>query len=97
MNEKKPYKAKKVLLEKEKDEKHIFDLASGGFSSTVRLAKSSPDMWTPILSQNRGNILHVMDTYIEKMKAFRQAIADDDEQTVRSLIEEANRIRRIIR
>lgn len=86
-----------TVLDKEKDEKHIFDLASGGFSSTVRLAKSSPDMWTPILSQNRDNVLHVMDTYIEKMQAFRQAIADGDEDGVRSLIEEANRIRRIIR
>ena len=86
-----------TVLDKEKDEKHIFDLASGGFSSTVRLAKSSPDMWTPILSQNRDNILHVMDTYIEKMNAFRQAIADGDESSIRALIEEANRIRRIIR
>lgn len=86
-----------TVLDKEKDEKHIFDLASGGFSSTVRLAKSSPDMWTPILSQNRDNVLHVMDTYIEKMQAFRQAIADGDEEGVRRLIEEANRIRRIIR
>ena len=86
-----------TVLDKEKDEKHIFDLASGGFSSTVRLAKSSPDMWTPILSQNRDNVLHVMDTYIEKMNAFREAIADGNEDKVRSLIEEANRIRRIIR
>ena len=86
-----------TVLDKEKDEKHIFDLASGGFSSTVRLAKSSPDMWTPILSQNRDNILHVMDTYIEKMNEFREAIAEGDEARVRSLIEEANRIRRIIR
>ena len=86
-----------TVLDKEKDEKHIFDLASGGFSSTVRLAKSSPDMWTPILSQNRDNILHVMDTYIEKMNAFRDAIADGDEDAVRDLIEEANKIRRIIR
>lgn len=86
-----------TVLDKEKDEKHIFDLASGGFSSTVRLAKSSPDMWTPILSQNRDNILRVMDTYIEKMNAFRQAIADGDEDAVRGLIEDANRIRRIIR
>ena len=86
-----------TVLDKEKDEKHIFDLASGGFSSTVRLAKSSPDMWIPILSQNRDNVLHVMDTYIEKMQAFRQAIADGDEDGVRSLIEEANKIRRIIR
>ena len=86
-----------TVLDKEKDEKHIFDLASGGFSSTVRLAKSSPDMWTPIISQNRDNILQVMDTYIEKMNAFRQAIATGDEEMVRDLIEDANRIRRIIR
>ena len=86
-----------TVLDKEKDEKHIFDLASGGFSSTVRLAKSSSEMWTPILSHNRENVLHVMDTYIEKMNAFRQAIADGDEDAVRGLIEEANRIRRIIR
>jgi prephenate dehydrogenase len=86
-----------TVLDKEKDEKHIFDLASGGFSSTVRLAKSNPDMWVPILTQNRDNVLHVMDTYIEKMNAFRQAIADGDEDAIRSLIDEANRIRRIIR
>ena len=86
-----------TVLDKEKDEKHIFDLASGGFSSTVRLAKSSPDMWTPILSQNRDNVLHVMDTYIEKMMAFRKAIEEGDEDTVRGLIEDANKIRRIIR
>lgn len=86
-----------TVLEKEKDEKHIFDLASGGFSSTVRLAKSSPDMWTPILSQNKDNVLRVMDTYIEKMHSFREAIEAEDQDRIRSLIEEANRIRRIIR
>ena len=86
-----------TVLDKEKDEKHIFDLASGGFSSTVRLAKSNPDMWVPILTQNRDNVLHVMDTYIEKMNAFREAIAEGDEDAIRGLIDEANRIRRIIR
>ena len=86
-----------TVLDKEKDEKHIFDLASGGFSSTVRLAKSGASMWTPILMQNRDNVLHVMDTYIEKMLAFREALAADDEEKVRNLIEEANKIRRIIR
>lgn len=86
-----------TVLEKEKDEKHIFDLASGGFSSTVRLAKSSADMWVPILTQNRENILHVMDTYIEKMRLFRDAVEAYDEEKVRSLIEEANRIKKIIR
>ena len=85
------------MLDKEKDEKHIFDLASGGFSSTVRLAKSNPDMWVPILTQNRENILHVVDTYIQKMNLFRDAIDSFDEETVRSLIEEANKIKKIIR
>jgi prephenate dehydrogenase len=86
-----------TVLDKERDEKHIFDLASGGFSSTVRLAKSNADMWVPILTQNRENVLHVMDTYIEKMQAFREAIAEYDEDKVRGLIEEANRIKKIIR
>jgi prephenate dehydrogenase len=86
-----------TVLEKEKDEKHIFDLASGGFASTARLAKSGADMWTPILLQNSDNVLRVMDTYMEKLQAFRNAIADGDEEAVRGLIEEANKIRRIIR
>lgn len=86
-----------TVLDKEKDDKHIFDLASGGFSSTVRLAKSNPDMWVPILSRNKENLLHVMDTYIDNMKAFREAIADDDEAAIRRLIEDANKIKRIIK
>lgn len=86
-----------TVLDKEKNEKHIFDLASGGFSSTVRLAKSNADMWVPIFTQNRDNLLQVMDTYIEKMMAFRRAIEDFDEKGVRTLIEDANRIKRIIR
>ena len=86
-----------TVLEKEKDEKHIFDLASGGFASTARLAKSGADMWTPILLQNSDNVLRVMDTYIEKLNAFRKAISEGDEDAVRGLIEEANKIRRIIR
>ena len=86
-----------TVLDKEKDEKHIFDLASGGFSSTVRLAKSNADMWVPILTQNHDNVLQVMDTYIDKMKAFREAVASYDEAQIRALIEEANKIKKIIR
>ena len=86
-----------TVLDKEKDEKHIFDLASGGFSSTVRLAKSSADMWVPILSQNRDNVLQVIDTYIEKMNQFRKAIADYDEDKIRDLINDANHIKKILR
>ena len=86
-----------TVLDKEKDEKHIFDLASGGFSSTVRLAKSSADMWVPILTQNRDNVLRVIDTYLEKMKEFRNAVANYDEARIRELIQEANKIKKIIR
>jgi len=86
-----------TVLDKEKDEKHIFDLASGGFSSTVRLAKSSADMWVPILALNRENVLRVIDTYIEKMKDFREAIDGFDGGRIRELIEEGNKIKRIIR
>ena len=86
-----------TVLDKEKVEKHIFDLASGGFSSTVRLAKSNADMWVPILTQNRENVLQVMDTYIDKMQQFRQAVEAMDQDRIRELIEEANRIKKILR
>lgn len=86
-----------TVLDKEKDEKHIFDLASGGFSSTVRLAKSSADMWVPILALNHDNVLRVIDTYIDKMKEFRTAIDAYDEEKIRALIEEGNKIKRILR
>ena len=86
-----------TVLDKERDEKHIFDLASGGFSSTVRLAKSNADMWVPIFMQNRDNLLRVIDAYMEKMQDFREAIDQYDENKVRALIDEANRIKKIIR
>ena len=86
-----------TVLEKEKDEKHIFDLASGGFSSTVRLAKSNADMWVPILTQNRENVLQVMDTYMEMMGRFRKAVDELDEEGIRELINQDNRIKRILR
>lgn len=86
-----------TVLDKEKDEKHIFDLASGGFSSTVRLAKSNADMWVPIFTQNHDNLVQVIDTYIDKMKDFRNAIAEYDEDKIRGLIYEANKIKKIIR
>lgn len=86
-----------TVLEKEKNEKNIFDLASGGFSSTVRLAKSDADMWAPIFSQNKDNVLTVLDTYIEKLQEFKKHISDYDEEGVRGLIQKANKIKRIIR
>ena len=86
-----------TVLEKERDEKTIVNLASGGFDSTVRLAKSSPDMWTPIFDENSVNLLEVIDTYIEKMQAFRKGIADSNLAEIYRLIREANKIQKILK
>ena len=85
-----------TVLEKEKDEHRIFELASSGFGSTVRLAKSSPDMWMPIFRQNRDNVLDVLDEYINTLARFRtQLIKQDFDQLHRSMAA-ANAIRRIL-
>lgn len=86
-----------TVLDKEKNEKNIFDLASGGFASTARLAKSNADMWAPIFLQNKENVLSVLDSYMEKLQAFRAALEDNDERQLHVLIDDANRIKRILR
>ncbi len=86
-----------TVLDKEKNEKNIFDLASGGFTSTARLAKSNADMWAPIFLQNKENVLSVLDAYMDKLNAFKTAIQDNDEGALRKLIDDANRIKRILR
>jgi len=87
----------RTVLDKEKSEKHIFDLASGGFSSTARLAKSNADMWVPIFQQQAENLVPIIDEYIKKVQEFRDAIADYDEAKIRDMIVESNKIRRIIK
>lgn len=85
-----------AVLEKEKDEKRILDLAGGGFASTVRLAKSSADMWVPIFNQNSENVLEVLDTYIEKLLLFREAIHHKEDKEIAALIHESNEIQKIL-
>jgi len=85
-----------TVLDKEKNEKNIFDLASGGFDSTVRLAKSSADMWTPILENNSENVTAVLDTYIEKLSKFKEAIQEQKTEQINKMIFNANKIKRIL-
>lgn len=85
-----------TVLAKEEDEEQIFELASGGFSSTVRLAKSSPDMWTPIFRQNRDNVLDVLDEHINQLSRFRSLLIKKDFDAFYRLIEEANDIKRVL-
>jgi prephenate dehydrogenase len=86
-----------TVLAKEKDEKKIFELASGGFSSTVRLAKSNPDMWIPIFEQNRDYVLDVLDEHINTLSSFRSLLIKRDFKTFRKLMEEANQIKKILK
>jgi len=83
-----------AVLDKE-DREIIFDLASGGFTSTVRLAKSSPEMWGPIFQQNKQYVVESLDVYIKHLKAFRKSIESDPEEMV-VLMKNANRIRGIL-
>jgi prephenate dehydrogenase len=84
------------VLEKEHEEQNILTLAGGGFESTVRLAKSSGDTWAPIFLQNADYILEVIDTFIEKMNLFRKSIQEKDYDKLKALMEEANKIRKIL-
>jgi len=85
------------VLEKEQVEENILTLAGGGFESTVRLAKSNSETWAPIFSENSKYILEAIDTYIEKMNIFRTMIAGKDSEGLKSLMEEANKIRKILK
>ena len=79
-----------TVLDIEKNERNIHLLAGSGFSSTVRLAKSSPEMWTPILAQNAKNIISVLDNYISELIQFRKAIEAQDTEALNDIISEAN-------
>lgn len=86
-----------TVLEKEKEENAIFELASAGFESTVRLAKSNPAMWVPIFMQNKVNVLDVLKEHIAQLERFKESIEKEDDQYLLKLIEDANKIRRIIK
>ncbi|WBO84073.1 prephenate dehydrogenase [Hymenobacter yonginensis] len=85
-----------TVLEKEKEEQRIFDLASGGFESTVRLAKSAPATWVPIFRQNRLNVLDVLDEHLHQLQYLRELLAQEDYNGLTDSIQQANRIRKIL-
>ncbi|MEY2595909.1 MAG: hypothetical protein RI965_1181 [Bacteroidota bacterium] len=85
-----------TVLEKEREDNAIFEMASAGFESTVRLAKSNPDMWTPILMQNKENVLDVLNEHISQLRKFKSCLEKDNWEYLRELISHANQIRRII-
>ncbi|MBT8243610.1 MAG: prephenate dehydrogenase [Winogradskyella sp.] len=86
----------KTVIEKEKNERDIFDMAGSGFESTVRLAKSSPAMWTPIFEQNKTNVIETLDEYINNLKHFKTLMENDDFQSVYQEMESTNYIKQIL-
>ena len=86
-----------TVLEKEKEENAIFELASAGFESTVRLAKSNPSMWVPIFMQNRENVLDVLNEHITQLRKFKACLEKENTDYLKELIENANKIRKIIK
>ena len=86
-----------TVLEKEKEEDTIFAMASAGFESTVRLAKSNPAMWTQIFMQNRENILDVLNEHISQLRKFKACLEKENEDYLEELISNANKIRKILK
>jgi len=86
-----------TVLEKEKESDAIFELASGGFESTVRLAKSNAAMWVPIFMQNKENVLDVLNEHISQLKKFKACLEKENFEYLSDLIENANEIKRILK
>lgn len=90
------YALANTVLEKEREEETIFQLASSGFSSTVRLAKSHPEMWVPIFKQNKENVLDVLNEHISQLRKFKAALEKENYEYLGQLISNANKIREIL-
>jgi prephenate dehydrogenase len=86
-----------TVLEKERESDAIFELASGGFESTVRLAKSNAAMWVPIFMQNKENVLDVLNEHISQLKKFKSCLEKENSDYLFYLIENANGIKRILK
>ncbi len=86
----------KTVLEQEEDEQNIFDLAGSGFESTVRLAKSSPNMWAPIFEQNKDNVLNILSSYIENLENFKRKLENDDIEDLHQQMKHTNQLTTIL-
>jgi len=87
----------KTVIDKEKNERDIFDMAGSGFTSTVRLAKSSPSMWTPIFEQNKENVIETLNEYISNLQQFKKLMEANDFTAIYKEMESANHIKNILK
>ncbi len=87
----------KTVIEKEKNERDIFDMAGSGFESTVRLAKSSPEMWAPIFKQNKVNVIETLEEYITNLSRFKDMMKQDDFDAIYDEMKNTNHIKDILK
>ena len=87
----------KTVINKEKDEQDIFDMAGSGFESTVRLAKSSPAMWTPIFKQNKKQVVKTLEEYISNLSNFKELLEKDDYDAIYNEMQGVNKIKEILK
>lgn len=85
-----------TVLEVEENEENIFDMAGSGFASTVRLAKSSPEMWAPIFVENSEHILEVLNAYIINLEKYKSMIEQGDDRLLKDTMKNTNRIRTVL-
>ena len=86
----------KTVINKEKDEQDIFDMAGSGFESTVRLAKSSPAMWTPIFKQNKKQVVKTLQEYIANLTNFKELLENDNYDAIFNEMQSVNKIKKIL-
>jgi prephenate dehydrogenase len=86
----------KTVIDKEKDEQDIFDMAGSGFESTVRLAKSSPAMWTPIFKQNKNHVVKSLEEYITNLTNFKELLEQEDYDALHNEMQSVNKIKEIL-
>jgi len=86
----------KTVLQIEKNEEAIFDMASTGFASTVRLAKSNANTWAPIFLENKENILRSLEEYIKNLSEFKELIENADDKGLKTSMKNTNYIKSIL-
>ena len=87
----------KTVMDKEKNENNIFDMAGSGFESTVRLAKSSPEMWAPIFELNKENIVESLEEYIMNLNSFKNLLQNDNFGELKNQMTQTNYIKNILK
>ena len=65
--------------------------SAGSYKDLTRVAWLNPQMWAELFLENRENVLRELDYYIESLRAYQEAIRQEDLDTLTTLLEEGKR------